>query len=132
MLNNARNDPSMPAVGELLANAERELARKQKELDELAMQMGEEGSRGIHQVNRGGRNATTENGSHTGSVSQAYARHETDGGGGGGGGGQSQKNHGRNGGAREQSGQGGVAGFDTMDTELLVRTHTYTRSPTTI
>jgi hypothetical protein len=81
--------------------------------------MGEEGSRGIHQVNRGGgRNATTQAASHTGGVSEAYARHETDGGG------QPQKNHGRSSGARgndQGSGGGGIAGFDTMDAELLKR-----------
>ena len=102
--------------GEMLQQAERELAQKQLELDRLAQEMGEQGSRGIV-AGHFGRNATTQAASHTGGVAATYLNREAgepssrDGGGGSGGGGA-----GRVAGVRDdKGGQGGVAGFDTMD-----------------
>ena len=102
--------------GEMLQQAERELAQKQLELDRLAQEMGEQGSRGIV-AGHFGRNATTQAASHTGGVAATYLNREAgepssrDGGGGSGGGGA-----GRVAGVRDdKGGQGGVAGFDTTD-----------------
>lgn len=91
----------------MLRQAEHELAQKQQELDRLAQEMGEQGSRGIV-AGHFGRNATTQAGSHTGGVAAAYLNHQA--------GEPRNTADPRAAGTRDDGGgKGGVAGFDTMD-----------------
>ena len=98
-------------AGEMLQQAERELAQKQQELDRLAQEMGEQGSRGIV-AGHFGRNATTQAGSHTGGVAAAYLNRQAA---------EPAQPTGssaeaRAAGTRDATGgQGGPAGFDSMD-----------------